>query len=352
MDEENLKRLQYELENRSKVTIVLESSLMLLIIITSFIGNSLIIFVVFQNPRLRTVTNIFLVSLAIADILTSLLVMPFSASIFIQGKWIFSEGVCVFQGVSALCLVWISLHLVALMAINRYYCVRRRSIYRKWFTKRFTLGVIAAVSILPLVLAISPYLGGSVTYIFRPGKASCFMTFDPSRQLGKIAYTIFLLLIYTVLPTTIIAVCYYKVFRTVKQHFIVTKNTIRSRSRHQNGDLSSEELRTTKLLLGLVFAFVVCWTPVIAVDFLNAIMGTGRLPRGAYVAYSIFAFGSSCINPIVCLTLNSKIRRKAMNVVFFKRLRRVGTNEEPTKEKMPELTVIRMMRRKKMIMRT
>lgn len=96
MDEENLKRLQYELENRGMVTIVLESSLMLLIIMISFIGNSLIICVVFQNPRLHTVTNIFLVSLAIADILTSLLVMPISASIFIQGKWIFSEGVCIF----------------------------------------------------------------------------------------------------------------------------------------------------------------------------------------------------------------------------------------------------------------
>lgn len=105
MDEKNLKRLQYELENRGKVTIVLESSLMLLIIMISFIGNSLIICVIFQNPRLRTVTNIFLVSLAIADILTSLLVMPFSASIFIQGKWIFSEGVCIFQGVLVLCLV-------------------------------------------------------------------------------------------------------------------------------------------------------------------------------------------------------------------------------------------------------
>ena len=61
MDEENLKRLQCELENRGKVTIVRESSLMLLIIIISFIGNSLIICVVFQNPRLRTVPNIFLV---------------------------------------------------------------------------------------------------------------------------------------------------------------------------------------------------------------------------------------------------------------------------------------------------
>lgn len=82
-------------------------------------------------------------------------------------------------------------------------------------------------------------------------------------------------------------------------------------------------------------------------DFLKAIMGTGSLPRGAYVTYSVFKFGSSCINPIVCLTLNSKIRRKAINVIFFKRLRRVETNEEPTKETMPELTVIRIKRRGK-----
>lgn len=338
MDEENLQRLLNDLRNRSKVAVELESGLALFITSTAFLGNLLVIYVIYRNRGLRTVTNMFLVGLSVADFLTSSLIMPLTASIFIRGKWMFSEGVCVFQGIFILCLVWNSLHMVTLMAINRYFCVRKPSLYRKWFTKKNTGAMITTISVLSFILAISPYWSGLVTYIFRPGKAACFMTFDPKRKLGKIAYTVFLLVIYTVLPMVFIAFCYYKVFRMVKQHAIATKNTIRSLAR-QASNLSLEEIRTTKLLLVLVVAFIICWVPVITVDFLNVIMGTGSLPREAYVTYTLFAFGSSCINPIVCLTLNSKIRREAKKVILFKRLRQVE-DPEATKETKRELTII------------
>ena len=337
MDEENLERLSNDLRNRSKAAVVLESGLALVLTFTAFLGNLLVVYLVCRNRRLRTVTNMFLVGLAVADFLTSSLVMPFTASILIHGKWVFSKDVCVFQGVSILCLVWSSLHMVTLIAINRYVCVLKASLYRKWFTKKNTGAMIATVSIISFILAISPYWSGLVTYIFRPGKAACFMTFDTKRKLGKIAYTVFLLAIYTVLPMVLIAVCYYNVFRMVKQHAIATKNTIRSRAQHAS-NLSLEEIRMTKLLLVLVVAFVICWAPVIAIDFLNAIMGTGSLPREAYVTYILFAFGSSCINPIVCLTLNVKIRREAKKIILFKRLRHVE-DTEVTKESKPELTI-------------
>ena len=340
MDEENFQRLSNALTYRSKAAVVFESGLTLLIITAAFLGNLIIICVVYQNPRLRTVTNMFLVGLSVADFLTSSLVMPFTASIFIHGKWMFSKGVCVLQGILILWLVWTSLHMVTLMAINRYFCVRRPNLYRKWFTKRNTIAMIITVGVVSFILAISPYWSGLVAYIFRPGKAACFMTFDPKRRLGKIAYTFFLLLTYTILPMVCIAVCYYKVFRVVKEHAIATKNTIGSCARRR-GNLSLEETRMTKLLLVLVVAFLVCWIPVITVDFLNAIMGTGSLPRALYVMYIVCAFGSSCINPIVCLSLNAKIRREAKKIILFKRLRQVEDMER-TIETKPELTTVRV----------
>lgn len=336
--DENLLRLQDDLKNRSKGTVAFESCFMILVIITAFFGNLLIIAVFFKNRRFRTVTNMFLVGLSIADVLTATMVMPFTTSIFVHGKWMFNDATCLFLGVFVLCLVWISLHMVTLMAINRYFCVIRPSLYRKYFTKRSTAAMIAVVSVIPFILAFSPYFSGLVTYIFRPGKAACFMTFDPERRLGKITYTFFLLMIYTILPMTLIAVCYYKVFRTVKQHAAAAKNTIRS---HQSGGLSSEEVRMTKMLLVLVVGFVICWVPVITVDFLNAIMGTGSLPRGAYVVYILFAFFSSCINPIVCLTLNGRIRREAKKLICLRKLRQVAEAEQ-TIETNLELTVVRV----------
>ena len=340
MDNKDLVRLLNDLQSRGKATVAFESCFMVLVIITALCGNLLIIAAVFKNPRLRTVTNMFLVGLAIADVLTATLVMPFTASIFVHGKWIFSDTTCIFQGVFILCVIWISLHMVTLMAINRYFCVIRPRLYKKYFTKRSTAAMISVVSIVPFILTISPYLSGLVNYIFRPGKASCFMTFDQDRR-PQIAYTFFLLIIYTILPMAFIAVCYYKVFRTVKQHVTATKNTIRSR---QSKGLSSEEVRMTKMLLVLVVGFVFCWVPVITVDFLNAIMGTGSLPRAAYVTYILFAYVSSCINPVVCLALNGKIRREAKKMICFRSLRQVGDAEQ-TIETNLDLTIVRVKQR-------
>ena len=335
MDEDNLIRLLNDLKDRNQGLVAFESGFTLLIIIAAFFGNLLIIFVIFRNRGLRTVTNMFLVGLSVADILTASLVMPFTASIFINSNWVFSDAACKFQGVFILCLVWTSLHMVTLMAVNRYFCVLRPRLYRKWFTERFTIAMIGIVCVVPFILTISPYITGLVSYIFRPGKAACFMTFDPARRLGKIAYTFFLLLIYTIIPMALIAVCYYKVFRMVKQHAVAAKNTIRSR---QSGSLSSEELRMTKMLLVLVVMFVICWVPVITVDLLNAVMGTGSLPRGAYVTYILFAYFSSCINPIVCLTLNGKIRRQVKKMLCFGRTGQV-VDAEQTIDTKDELTV-------------
>ena len=70
-------------------------------------------------------------------------------------------------------------------------------------------------------------------------------------------------------------------------------------------------------------------------------MGTGSLPRAVYVMYIMCALGSSCINPIVCLSLNAKIRREAKKIILFKRLRQVEDMER-TIETKPELTTVRV----------
>ena len=332
MEEENLQQLQHDLSNRGNVTIAFEAGFTSIIIITAFFGNFIVLVVLCKSPRLRSVTNMFLIALSVTDLLTTVFGMPFTASIFIRGKWIFDQHLCVFQGMFVLCLVWMSLHVVALMAVNRYFCVIRPSLYRKWFTKKLTCAMIAAISLVPFLLTVSPYLSGLVDYIFRPGKAACFMTFAPDKPVVEMVYILFLLLLYTILPMVTIVVCYYKVFRMIKRHAIAAKHTIRS---HHRGDLSSEELRMTKMLFVLVISFVICWFPVIVVDVLSAVLGTGSLPREAYVAYILFAFFSSCINPIVCLTLNGKIRREAKRTFLCQRWRQVADVEQ-TLDTVPE----------------
>ncbi|TPP58468.1 Octopamine receptor beta-3R [Fasciola gigantica] len=66
------------------------------IILTALFGNCLVLIAVTKFKRIRQVrTNIFLVSLALADFLVALLVMPFSAIMgLMHGRWIFGSVFC------------------------------------------------------------------------------------------------------------------------------------------------------------------------------------------------------------------------------------------------------------------
>ncbi len=58
------------------------------IILTAILGNSLVMVAVYKNRKLRTWTNYFVVSLALADTLVALCAMSFNASQTLNGQWL------------------------------------------------------------------------------------------------------------------------------------------------------------------------------------------------------------------------------------------------------------------------
>ncbi|GFG35937.1 hypothetical protein Cfor_02908 [Coptotermes formosanus] len=55
-------------------------TVLLLITVMVIVGNCLVIAAVFISSKLRSVTNLFIVSLAVADLMVGLTVLPFSAT--------------------------------------------------------------------------------------------------------------------------------------------------------------------------------------------------------------------------------------------------------------------------------
>ena len=76
------------------LTLVVKTFLMGLIIAASIFGNLLVIISVARFRKLRIITNYFVVSLAMADILVALVAMGFNASVIIFGQWMFGYAMC------------------------------------------------------------------------------------------------------------------------------------------------------------------------------------------------------------------------------------------------------------------
>ena len=66
-----------------------------LIFLLAVLGNLLVIITLFQNKRMRTVTNVFLLNLALSDMLLAVFCMPFTLVPVLLRNFIFGAAMCV-----------------------------------------------------------------------------------------------------------------------------------------------------------------------------------------------------------------------------------------------------------------
>lgn len=279
------------LMTRSLQSVALESTGMGFVFLLGFLGNTLVFCAIKRNPRLRTISNMFVFGLAVSDILMSALCMPLSLTTLIHGQWIFGDIICQAHGFFVFTLGLASLHMMALVSVNRYFCILKPAKYQVLFKKRRTILFILIVWVDALVGSIPPLFFSFGGYSFQPGKAMCLYEFDKN-----IPYTVFIEVVFIGTPLCVIALCYAFVFKEVN----------RSNKVFVNDELSPEELRAhvkeakiTKRLAAVFLGFACCWIPVSVIDYIDAISGSPLLSRHVYLAYGFLVYISSLINPII-----------------------------------------------------
>ena len=83
--------LPEELPESLKTTL---SVLYSIIMAGAFLGNSLVICVILANETMRNVTNVFLVSLALSDILIAVWNVPLMLVFHLHSEWTLGEPLC------------------------------------------------------------------------------------------------------------------------------------------------------------------------------------------------------------------------------------------------------------------
>lgn len=66
------------------------------ILLLAIVGNALVIMTLVQNRRMRTITNVFLLNLAVSDILLGVFCMPFTLVGTLLRDFVFGELMCKF----------------------------------------------------------------------------------------------------------------------------------------------------------------------------------------------------------------------------------------------------------------
>nr|XP_040223248.2 octopamine receptor beta-3R-like isoform X2 [Anopheles coluzzii] len=133
------------------------------IIIGAVLGNALVIISVHKNRKLRVITNYFVVSLAMADMLVALCAMTFNASVELSGRWLFGSFMCdVWNSLDVYFSTASILHLCCI-SVDRYFAIVRPLEYPLYMTQRTVFFMLANVWVLPALISFTPIFLGWYT---------------------------------------------------------------------------------------------------------------------------------------------------------------------------------------------
>ena len=298
--------------SRGIVLVVVESCIFLALDLIALVGNTLVCVALYRNISLRTITNNFILSLALIDLLMALLVMPLSVSASLAGEWIggfLGSAIYVYVG-HVLALT--SVLTVMLLAINRYFRVVRPTMYRTIYSKKNSAFMAVTAWTVSTVIVCVDWSVLGLEFRPYPANPTVILSMFSSASASTIYHVLHNLSV--VVPGLVITSCYVKIYQTIRYHNTAAVPS----SQEGHSSYGVEEVKITRILTVVLLGFCLCYlTP-----FVSSILTTLTLIGDNSVKYENFflvfpVFATSVINPLIYATMSRPFGRKFLKIVRF-----------------------------------
>lgn len=269
------------------------------------LGNSLVIWVIACGVRLRSMTDVCLLNLAVADLLL-VCTLPFLAH-QARDEWLFGDAMCkMVLGIYHI-VFYCGIFFISLMSIDRYLAIVHAVYAMRARTRSF--GMIAAA-----VTWVAGFLASFPDMIFLKQQTNtshyCSPEYPKADTTGSNSHfwRIFSLFKMNILglliPVVIMCFCYSQIIWRLLYSQSSKKQAIR-------------------LVLIVVAVFFCCWVPYNVASFFKALellhiyteCDSSKAITLALEVSGAIAYSHSCLNPILYVFVGEKFRRQLLRLI-------------------------------------
>ncbi|XP_058977791.1 dopamine receptor 1 isoform X2 [Musca domestica] len=302
------------------------------LIFLSIAGNILVCLAIYTERSLRRIGNLFLASLAIADLFVASLVMTFAGVNDLLGYWIFGAQFCdTWVAFDVMCSTASILNLCAI-SLDRYIHIKDPLRYGRWVTRRVAVITIAAIWLLAAFVSFVPISLG----LHRPdqplivednGKKypTCALDLTPTYAVVSSCISFYF-------PCVVMIGIYCRLYCYAQKHVksikavtrpgeVAEKQRYKSIRRTKPPEKKKFKVRNLNhsspyhvsdhkaaVTVGVIMGvFLICWVPFFCVNIVAAFCKT-CIGGQTFKILSWLGYSNSAFNPIIYSIFNKEFR--------------------------------------------
>ncbi|CAL8339839.1 unnamed protein product [Lota lota] len=299
---------------RDELLAQVEITLLTVIFISAGILNVGLLLILWKRRKQLSRMRVFVFHLCIADLVVTFFQVCPQLVWDITDRFVGPDIVCRIVKYLQVVGMFASTYMIVVMTIDRYQAICNPMV--KFQRRRARWNV-------PICVAWCVSLVGSVPQVFifsrveiAPDVFDCWADFV--KPWGLRAYVTWTTLVIFVLPILTVVVCQVRICRTVQINFHMkmlqsvnrntTVNTAALPSRASGvGGVSKARVKTVKMTVVIVLAYIVCWAPFFTVQLWSVWDSDAPTETAAFTILMLLASLNSCANPCIYLLFSGKL---------------------------------------------
>ncbi|KAM9363771.1 somatostatin receptor type 3 [Symphorus nematophorus] len=264
--------------------------------VVGLVGNTLVIHVIVNYTKNESVTNIYILNLAIADELF-MLGLPFLAVQNALLSWPFGSLMCrVVMTVDAI-NQFTSIFCLTVMSVDRYLAVVHpiRSFW--WRRPRVAKAISATVWAGSFVVVLPVVVFADVL----KDDGNCSIVWPEPAEVWKTSFIVYTCTVGFFCPLLVICLCYLLI--------VIKVRSVGKRAQATSSRRRKSERKITRMVVVVVAVFVLCWLPFYALNIVNLLVVLPGYLRGLYFFVVVLSYANSCANPILYGFLSDNFKR-------------------------------------------